>query len=145
MQEGFAFSLAYRYILLIKVFDFDFSISLAGSSIKFCTSLPLPLTTHPFPLPIERPRLICITSISCSISTRFGQVELRYVVSDRGWSSCCTKIFCTSHWNASSVFSLLSDVCLRKPILDSRKLDLGLVSASTWLWTTGRFLQIRRW
>ena len=34
--------------------------------------------------------------------------------------------------------------CLRKPLLDSGKLDLGLVLGGTWLWIKGRVLQIRR-
>ena len=38
----------------------------------------------------------------CVIFAWCWQAELRYVVA---WLSCCTKIFCASHKNASSVFS----------------------------------------
>ena len=48
----------------------------------------------------------------CVISAWCRQAELRYVVA---WLSCWTKIFCASHKNVSSVFSL-ADCTLEKQL-----------------------------
>ena len=68
-----------------------------------------------------------------------GHLEKRFpesIICGRVWLSCCTKIFCANYKNVSSVFSLAD--CALEPIPDSGKLDLGLVSAGSWLCTIHR-------
>ena len=65
----------------------------------------------------------------CVIAVIVNGVD-RYVIT---WLNCgFAKAFCASHKNFSLVSSL-ADCALGKPILDSGKLDLGLVSADSWL------------